>query len=71
MRNKRVQVNSAYKHGRYEKIWFKSLCVMSKVKVFVTPRQPASQMDEHTYDTHMDQKCMKNNNKNNSKTNKH
>ena len=31
-----VQVNGAYKHGMYGKIWFNSLCVMFNIKVFAT-----------------------------------
>ena len=31
---KMVEVNGAYKHGRYEKIWFNSLRVMANDKVF-------------------------------------
>ena len=31
-----VEVNGAYKHGRYEKVWLNSLHVMSNDKVFAT-----------------------------------
>ena len=31
-----VKVNGSYKHGRYDKIWLKSLHVMSNIEVFAT-----------------------------------
>ena len=65
-----VEVNGAYKHGRYEKIWLHTLCVMSNLKVFATQNRqtdgqtagrPAGQTNTtyyytDPYDTHMDQK---------------
>ena len=57
---KMVDVNGAYKHGRYEKIWLNSLHVMSNMKVF-DMRPPAGRTNTthyiNPYDTHMDQKC--------------
>ena len=62
-----VEVNGAYKHGRYDKIWLKSISVMSNVE-FLTPKmagqrsfsQPAGQTNTihyiHPYDTQMHQK---------------
>ena len=37
---KMVEFDDAYRHGRYDKIWSKSLCVMSCINAFAT-RQPA------------------------------
>ena len=43
-----VEVNSANKHCRHEKIWLKSLCVMSNVKDFAKQDfQLAGVMDKH------------------------
>ena len=37
-----AEVNGAYKHGRYENIWVKSLHVMSNINVFaMQDGQPA------------------------------
>ena len=49
-----IEVNGAYKYGRYEKMWLNSLCAMSTLK-FV-PCQTAHYID--TYDTHMDKKIL-------------
>ena len=39
-----VEVSGTYKHGRYERIWLKSLCIISNVKVFtMQDGQTASQ----------------------------
>ena len=47
-----VEVNCACKHGRYEKMWLNSLCVMSNAEVFAMQDSrsadwPYSQPDEH------------------------
>ena len=43
-----VEGNDAYKHGRYEKNWFKSLHEMYMLKVFaMQDGWPADQTDEH------------------------
>ena len=42
---KMVEVNGTCKHGRYNKIWLKSLCVMSNIKVFA---MQDGRMDGHT-----------------------
>ena len=42
-----IEVNSAFKHGRYGKDWLKSLRVISNVKVFGTQdSRPADRTDE-------------------------
>ena len=54
-----LEVNGVYKHGRYGKMWWKSLLIM-----FNLPRKLDRQTDDMThyiemidpYDTHMDQK---------------
>ena len=61
-----VQANDAYKHGRYEKIWLKSLHVMSIAKVFAIQDgwpagRPSHKPDKHNFlhrsiNTNMDQK---------------
>ena len=58
---KMIEVNGAYKHGRYEKRWLKSLCAMSNVKVFATQDNPPADPTNTTHYTdphvtHMDQK---------------
>ena len=38
-----VEVKGAYKHGGYDKMWLKSLHVMSNIKIFVMQNgQPAA-----------------------------
>ena len=53
---KMLEVNGAYKHDRYEKIWLRILSVMANIKVFVTQDgQPASWLNAthntYPYDT--------------------
>ena len=48
IQNKLVEVTGAYKHGRYDKNWRKSLHVVSNVKVFVMQDgQSAGKLNEH------------------------
>ena len=55
-----VEVNGAYKHGRYKKIWLRSL---SRVKFLprktdgqMAIHRPTNNQDIDLYVTHMDQK---------------
>ena len=52
-----VKVNGAYKYGRCEKIWLKTLGVMSNVKSFCHASHPANRTnttyDIDPYDTHL------------------
>ena len=55
-----VEVNGAYRHGRYENIGLNSLCVMSNVKVVATQDGRTARRTNTThctdpFDTHMDQ----------------
>ena len=55
-----VAVDGAFKHGRYDKIWLKSLRAVSNVKVLATQdgRTDGRTNTSHyinPYDTHMDQ----------------
>ena len=48
-----VEVNYAYKHSRYEKIWLNSLCAISNVQVYATQDgQPADQPGRRTNTIH-------------------
>ena len=50
-----VEVNGAYKHGKYEKLWLKSLCVMSTVKAMQDSQLNSTHYLDQ-YDTHMAKK---------------
>ena len=57
-----AEVNGAHRHGRYEKIWLKSLHVMLNVKsVYHTDTWPARQTTHYIdpYDAHMMKKGKK------------
>ena len=55
-----VDVNGAYKHGRYDNIWLNSLRVMSNIKVFAHAKRPAGRTNTthyiDQYDIEMDSK---------------
>ena len=58
-----VEDNGAFKHGRCDKIWLKSLHVTSNIRVFATEdSQPARQTDTTLYIgpyvKHIDQKSI-------------
>ena len=55
------------KHGRYEKMWLNSLCVMSNVKDFCHAQDgrlaaswPNMTCNLDIYDTHLDQQAVNN-----------
>ena len=64
-----VEVNGVYKHGNYERIWLKTLHVMSNVKVF-GGEQSASMADMTDYIDPYDTNTYTLNNKYNPKSQK-